>query len=40
MDNRTIVCGLRGISRQSEVLERIYGGFYLVNNAHALQTRC
>ena len=30
MDNRTIVRGLRGISRRSEVLERIYGGFPLV----------
>ena len=31
MDNRTIVRGLRGISRRSEVLEQIYGGFPLVD---------
>ena len=30
-DNRTIVRGLRGISRRSEVLERIHGGFPLVD---------
>ena len=30
MDNRFIVC-LRGISRRSEILERIYGGFPLVD---------
>ena len=32
MNNRTIVRGLRGISRRSEVLERIYGGFPLVDS--------
>ena len=31
MDNRTIVPGLRRISRRSKVLERIYGGYYLVD---------
>ena len=31
MDNRTIVRGLRGISRRSEVLERICVGFPLVD---------
>ena len=31
MDNRTIVRGLHGISRQSVLLGQIYGGFALVD---------
>ena len=31
MDSRTIGRGLLGISRPSEVLERIYGGFPLLD---------
>ena len=31
MDNTFIVRGLRGILRRLEVLERIYGGFPLVD---------